>query len=132
VIDMKRFIFAVIGLGVAGCNTTQNQAYTWARADGKAVSPAQFELDKTICLGETQKSAVGMAPIYYHGIGGAVGAAIIENQRGDALKDVAKGCMAQHGYLQVAVAPPAYTGGARGYTASYAGGGTRYNTPLGN
>lgn len=118
---MKRFAFAILAIGLAGCNTTQNQAYTWARADGRAVSPNQFELDKTICLGETQKSAVGMAPIYYHGIGGAVGAAIIENQRGEGLQDIAKGCMAQRGYLRVAATrPPSYN--------AYA----RYNTPPAN
>jgi len=115
---MKRFAWVLLGLGLAACQTTQPNLI-WVRADGRPVSPQQFELDKTICLGETQKSAVGMAPVYYHGIGGAIDAAILENQRGSALQDVGRGCMAQHGYLQRAVAAP----------AAYSGAGVRYNTP---
>ena len=78
----------------------------WVRIDGQSVrdNPTleqQFVLDGTICKGETQKSAVGMAPIYYRGIAGAINAGIIESQRQDALVDVAKGCMAEKGYIYV-------------------------------
>jgi hypothetical protein len=44
-----------------------------------------------------------MAPIYYRGIGGAIDAAIIQQQRQALLEDVAKGCMAQRGYKAVPV-----------------------------
>lgn len=71
------------------------------RISGNPELEQQAELDKTICLGETQKTAAGMSPIYYRGIGGAINAAIIENERGAALKDVAIGCMAQRGYIRV-------------------------------
>ena len=43
-----------------------------------------------------------MAPIYYQGLSGAIDASAIEGQRMAALTDVAKGCMAQKGYIQVA------------------------------
>lgn len=132
---MKRLVCVFLGLGLAACQSTQ-QNYTWVRADGRAVSPQQFELDKTICLGETQKSAVGMAPVYYHGIGGAIDAAILENQRGAALQDVGRGCMAQRGYLQrVVAAPAAYSGEGVRYNTptapAYGNGGVRYNAPPG-
>ena len=112
---MTRSLFAAAALAaialaaaVAGCQTAAQNGpvYGWMRADLRRISgdperERQAALDKAVCLGETQKSAVGMAPVSYRGIGGAIDAAILENQRGDALKDVAKGCMAQRGYLYV-------------------------------
>jgi hypothetical protein len=97
-----------VALALAGCQTAAQQEpkMVWVRIDGQSVrdNPTleqQFVLDGTICKGETQKSAVGMAPIYYRGIAGAINASIIESQRQDALVDVAKGCMAEKGYIYV-------------------------------
>jgi hypothetical protein len=86
--DMKPFLvaFDVLPLcgALAGCVTQQEGPRRgFKRIDGRrdAKSVQQYEIDKTICIGETQKSAVGMAPIYYSGLAGAINASIIENQR---------------------------------------------------
>jgi hypothetical protein len=75
---MSRFRYA-LGLAavLAGCTASQNM--TWIRGDGQAMLGAavlmrQFDVDRTICFGEQQKAAV------------------------DA---IARGCMAQRGYLLV-------------------------------
>ena len=105
---MKSALFAVgaVALALAGCQTTgeQQPKKVWVRADGQSIRgnpklEQQGELDLTVCRGETQKAAVGMAPIYYRGIAGAINASIIESQRQDALLDVIKGCMASKGYI---------------------------------
>ena len=103
----RLFVVSALALNVASCaNQPPPDPPLWLRIDGQRLrdNPAlqqQFEIDKTICLGQMQQSAVGMAPIYYQGLGGAISAGIIESQRNAALTDVAKGCMAQHGYIQV-------------------------------
>ncbi|MBB3020656.1 hypothetical protein FHR70_003742 [Microvirga lupini] len=107
---MKLVSIAAIGavaLGLAGCQTTADQQQpkkVFVRADGQSIRgnprlEQQAELDKTICIGETQKAAVGMSPIYYRGVVGAIQAGMIENQRQSALLDVAIGCMASKGYV---------------------------------
>lgn len=104
---MKSLILAagVLTLALAGCQTTAQQPRkAFVRADGQSIRgnprlEQQAELDKTICIGETQKAAVGMAPIYYQGIAGAINAGIIEGQRQNALMDVAIGCLASKGYI---------------------------------
>ena len=75
---MSRFRYA-LGLAalLAGCAASQNM--TWIRGDGQAmlgdaVLMRQFDVDRTICFGQQQKAAV------------------------DA---IARGCMAQRGYLLV-------------------------------
>lgn len=105
---MIRMIAAVAGaLALGGCVTTPPpEERVWVRTDGQKGSevPAlaqQFEIDKTICLGETQKTAVGMAPIYYQGVAGATQASAIEGQRAQALEQVIAGCMAGKGYVYV-------------------------------
>jgi hypothetical protein len=110
-LSMKFVSILAIGasaLALAGCQRAGQQGpkMVWVRIDGQSVRSnpkleQQFVLDGTICKGETQKSAVGMAPIYYRGIAGAINASIIENQRESALMDVAKGCMAEKGYIYV-------------------------------
>jgi hypothetical protein len=76
----------------------------FVRADGQSIRgnprlEQQAELDKAVCIGETQKAAVGMPPIYYQGLAGAINAGIIEGQRQNALMDVAIGCLASKGYI---------------------------------
>jgi hypothetical protein len=91
---------------VGGCQSVPEDPEVWVRIDGQkgAGNPVlmqQYEVDSTICLGQTQQSAVGMAPIYYQGVAGAIGASVIQSQRNAALTDVVKGCMAQKGYMRV-------------------------------
>lgn len=77
---------------MAGCAT--RPPMEWARVDTKPIDLAAFEVDRTICRGETQKSnLVAPAP---EGIGSAI-------RRSNAIGDVFVGCMAQHGYVQQAV-----------------------------
>ncbi|WP_199085471.1 hypothetical protein [Bosea sp. ASV33] len=104
---MKICAACFVGIVLAGCvSTPPREERVWVRTDGQKGSevPAlaqQFEIDKTVCLGETQKTAVGMAPIYYQGVAGAIEANRIEAQRGEALEQVIQGCMAQKGYVYV-------------------------------
>ena len=103
---MKYVYLTPIIFALAGCVTAQQgPTKIWVRADGKPVAQGQYQIDSTICIGETQKSAVGMPPIYYQGLAGAISASIIQDQREAALVQVAEGCMAQRGYLHV-LAPP--------------------------
>lgn len=101
--------FAAVAMGMAavtGCQTTNMQNMIWVRTDGQrgTGNPAlsrQFELDRTVCVGEVQKSAVGAPLIYYQGLGGAISAAMIQDQNTRALIDIMKGCMATKGYVLV-------------------------------
>lgn len=95
-------------LALVGCQTatTSLDDYIFVRTDGHrlADNPSygpKFEIDKTICIGEVQKISAGATPIYFQGIGGAISAAMIQDQNTRALIDVLKGCMAQRGYVLV-------------------------------
>jgi hypothetical protein len=82
-------------LVVVACTTptptpTATVPTTWARADGRAIDPAQLEADQTICRSEMEQAqlvtnARGLTPIYLPG------------QESPLLK-VYNGCMAEHGY----------------------------------
>ncbi len=62
----------------------------------------QFEIDRTVCVGETQKAAVGAPVVYSNGsLVSEISAASVNQQKSDALNDVLKGCMAQKGYIAV-------------------------------
>jgi outer membrane lipoprotein SlyB len=109
---MKSVLLAVgvVSLALAGCQTTANQQpqRVWVRTDGQPIrgNPKlmqQGELDWTICKGETNKVALGVAPIYWSGIAGAINASMIEEQQKKALVEVAIGCMAQRGYELITV-----------------------------
>jgi hypothetical protein len=107
---MKPLLLAAVGaasLALAGCQTTSQQSQmTWVRIDGQSSinNPKiqqQFQIDRLVCQGETNKAASNMQPVYWRGIAGAVQAQMVENQRTDTLKGVAEGCMAEKGYIQV-------------------------------
>lgn len=98
------FIASVVALG--GCQTVPDEQYIFVRVDGKRLADdpsygPKFELDRTICIGEVQRSAVGAPIIYYQGLAGAITASMIQNQQQAALVDVLKGCMAGKGYVLV-------------------------------
>lgn len=76
------------------------------RTDGQRIGgivalQQKIEIDKTICRGETQKAGLaGQQQIY-----GTLTTQIIAAQaREQQLNDVAKGCMAERGYLRVPLA----------------------------
>lgn len=104
---MKGQLIIAMGLALGGCATAPQDPLVFIRTDGQqirgnAALSQQAQVDATICAGQTQQSAVGM-PIVYTGGGlaGAIEGAAINGQRQGALGDVARGCMAQKGYLQV-------------------------------
>ena len=70
---------------------------------GNPALAAQGDLDRTICFGEVQKVAGAADPIYYQGLAGAIGAAIVVDQKQKAYFDIYKGCMAQKGYVVVPI-----------------------------
>jgi hypothetical protein len=74
----------------------------WIRTDGKRaagdpVLAQQFDVDRTVCLGERQKAALSGVTI---GSGGWA-AAVAAQDRSNSADAVAKGCMAEKGYLLV-------------------------------
>ena len=104
---MRRLVLALTMMGLGGCATVPADPMVWIRTDGQRISGAlalsqQLDIDKTVCLGHTQQSASNMQPVYSNGsIADSIGVAIINNQRQGTLMDVAKGCMAEKGYVQV-------------------------------
>mgnify|MGYP001759981283 FL=1 len=97
---------AAAGL-LVGCQTMPADNMIWLRTDGQSQAgnphlAQQFQIDSTVCKGETQKSAVGAPIVYSNGsIASEVSAAVTSSQQGNALNDVLKGCMAQKGYMLV-------------------------------
>lgn len=86
---------------VAGCGTPPKPSL-WVRTDGQSarVHPelrTQLEVDQIACNGEMQKAALSGVTIASGGIAGA----IAQGQRNAAAMDVAKGCMAEKGYVLV-------------------------------
>lgn len=104
---MRKNLFALFGaLVLTACQTTSDEQYVFVRVDGKRLADdpsysARFDIDKTICIGEVQRSAVGAPIIYYQGLAGAITASMVQNQQQAALVDVLKGCMAGKGYVLV-------------------------------
>jgi hypothetical protein len=75
----------------------------WMRTDGRIISgdPAltqQFQIDRTICLGDREKADLSGVTISQ---GGWAGVAASIN-RSNAANAVFSGCMAQKGYVQLA------------------------------
>jgi hypothetical protein len=96
---MKKLVAAVaLAAAVSACATTPKMA--WVRADGQPVDgtpqlATRFELDKTACRGEMQKADLSGSS-YCRGLVGCVATGI---ERGNAMADVGKGCMADRGYM---------------------------------
>jgi len=94
-------ISGAAALFLVGC--APQDKMMWVRTDGQSGkdNPAlqqQYQIDKTICAGETQKANMSGVTVVPQGI---IPQAIAQAQRDDAATDVAKGCMAQHGYMLV-------------------------------
>lgn len=103
-----RMLALVCALSLAGCQTStpMNEQFIFVRVDGKRLADnpsygAKFELDRTVCIADVQRSAVGAPVIYYQGLAGAITASMIQNQQQAALVDIFKGCMAGKGYVMV-------------------------------
>jgi hypothetical protein len=73
-------------VAVGGCAQLPT---TWTRPDGAPITPAQLQIDDTICRGETEKAAAqGQSR-------STVNLPVTDNQD----RSIYVGCMAQHGYL---------------------------------
>lgn len=94
---------------LSACQTTQqstSEEMVWMRTDGKRMTGhqkllAEYKVAATICEGETAKAAANMPPIYWRGLFGAMQAAAVQTENEKTLLTVAKGCMAEHGYILV-------------------------------
>jgi hypothetical protein len=90
----------MLGLILAGCASAE-PGFHWTRVDGKSLSAQQYEIDSTICRGDTQKAnASGTVITGGGGVAGAVGGYAASVNRQEALGDVYLGCMAERGYLR--------------------------------
>jgi hypothetical protein len=98
---MRGFVMSLVAcVALSAC--AQQPKMTWLRADGQRSldNPAvktQFELDSTACLGERNKAALSGVTFTGGGLAGLAAAA----DRSNAADTVARGCMAEKGYLLV-------------------------------
>jgi len=77
-----RFAYTALAVMLAGCATTTTPAPVWVRTDGRPVADdvghaQQFQLQRTVCLGDGEKARSNAADAAY------------------------LGCMAQKGYMLV-------------------------------
>jgi hypothetical protein len=96
-------ILGIVALCAAlgGCATAP-PPMQWLRTDGKRaagdpVLAQQFDIDRTVCLGERQKAALSGVTI----ASGTFAAALAAQDRGNSADAVAKGCMVEKGYVLV-------------------------------
>lgn len=92
--------FLAIGSAMAGC--AEKPKLVAIRTDGQsiqgnAVLTHNYNTDKAICVGETQKA--NLSGVAVHG-GGLAGLAV-QIERQNAVDSVMVGCMAQRGYALV-------------------------------
>lgn len=95
----------VLGLGLAAITLVacqQTVKNLWVRTDGQTVkdNPAlasQFEVDKVVCEGEMSKANLSGTQFCR----GIIDCASQSVARSEAVMVVAKGCMAQRGYILV-------------------------------
>jgi len=101
--NMPRVQAAVIAaLLVTGCATKPSTVMVWARTDGQAITgnaalTQQYDVDRTVCVGEVQKANVSDFTFASNDISAMV-AQIEANQ---AASIIYRGCMASRGYLKV-------------------------------
>jgi hypothetical protein len=74
-------------VAVAACGSLPK---AWTRPDGAPITPAQLQMDDTICRGEVEKAAAQ---------GGQRGTLDLPTGPDRQDTKIYEGCMAQHGYL---------------------------------
>src|SRR3954447_16056695 len=97
---MYRYLVLLVCGALAGCAAAPKML--WVRVDGQRsqqnpVLETQFEVDSTSCLGERNKAALSGVTVAGGGLAGAIAAI----DRSNAADTVARGCMAEKGYLLV-------------------------------
>ncbi len=92
----------------AGCRTVPSaDEMAWVRTDGHQLTDdptyyaTKFEIDRIVCVGGVQKSAVGTPVIYYQGLAGTIDARTYQDVSGKAVLDLMKDCMAGRHYVLV-------------------------------
>jgi hypothetical protein len=98
---MRNLGIVALCAALGGCATAP-PPMQWIRTDGKRaagdlVLAQQFDVDRTVCLGERQKAALSGVTI----ASGGFAAALAAQDRGNSADAVAKGCMAEKGYVLV-------------------------------
>lgn len=98
---MRKWIIVVSFATLVGCATAPPPP-EWVRTDGQrtkgtAALEQQFEIDRTVCLGERQKASLSGVAV----VNGSLGAALAAQDRAASADAVARGCMAEKGYLLV-------------------------------
>jgi hypothetical protein len=89
-----------VAIALSACATAPKMF--WMRTDGQStvtdpVLSQQYQIDRTVCLGEREKADLSGVTVSQGGLVGAVAAV----QRSNAADAVAQGCMAQKGYIIV-------------------------------
>jgi hypothetical protein len=97
---MRNFGVVALCVALGGCAAAPKMV--WVRVDGQTVREnpvlqTQAEIDGTSCLGERNKAALSGVSVASGGIAAAAAAA----DRSNAADTVARGCMAEKGYLLV-------------------------------
>ncbi len=95
---MRRVVLLFTALSLTGCATKM----VYLLADGRApgddpVLNQQFDMDRTVCNGETQKAGLSGVTFTGGGLAGIAAAA----ERDQAAGQVGQGCMAGKGYVLV-------------------------------
>jgi hypothetical protein len=99
---MRNLLLAVLAAATLAACATAPPPMLWVRTDGQraTVNPvlaSQAEIDRTVCLGERQKATLSGVTI----ANGGFAAALAAQERGSSADAVARGCMAEKGYLLV-------------------------------
>lgn len=97
---MRIGVLLAVAFCLGSCATAPPMS--WLRTDGRPsasdpVLAQQFQLDKTICLGEREKADLSGVSVTQGGIAGMVAS----QNRSQAADAVAQGCMAEKGYVLV-------------------------------
>lgn len=97
---MHRFGAIILCLALASCVTQPSVPNVWVRTDGQTIRESaalvqQYEVDRTVCEGEMQKANLSGTQ-FCRGVGDCMVSSI---ERNSSLAIVAKGCMAQKGYV---------------------------------
>jgi hypothetical protein len=99
---MRNLLLAALAASILAACATAPPPMAWVRTDGQRaagdpVLAQQFDVDRTVCLGERQRAALSGVTI----ASGGLAAAMAAQDRGNSADAAARGCMADKGYLMV-------------------------------
>jgi hypothetical protein len=96
---MRNLLLAALAASILAACATAPPPMAWVRTDGQRaagdpVLAQQFDVDRTVCLGERQRAALSGVTI----ANGGFAAAMAAQERGNSADAVARGCMADKGW----------------------------------